>query len=69
MKTIDRAECERNVCENELYRLRYGLRSLLENKGWIDHRYGNNEFIHHDNYKPSYQSPPSRLNDDYSSEC
>ncbi|CAF0827924.1 unnamed protein product [Rotaria sordida] len=44
--TIDRIECERNVCEKELHRLKYGLENLLKNKAhknfqirktnWID---------------------------------
>ncbi|CAM4883620.1 unnamed protein product [Rotaria socialis] len=27
-------ECERNVCQQELYRLKYGLENLLNNKGY-----------------------------------
>jgi hypothetical protein len=35
---IDRVECERNVCENELNRLRYGLENLLRNNDYAEFR-------------------------------
>jgi len=52
--TIDRIECERNVCENELHRLRYGLENLLKNS--IDQ---NNEFTYHYGYDYAFRSPLS----------
>jgi len=56
---ISRAECERNVCENELNRLRYGLANLLKNDGYDNleipnknRNEGDNEFRNLSNYTP-----------------
>ena len=48
--TIDRVECERNVCQNELYRLRDGLKNVLANSSYNYFKLQNNNWI--DRYCP-----------------